>query len=262
MPNQLSKTAADHTCTFRFYAELNDFLPPERRQVPFQHFFFGRPAVKDLIESLGVPHTEVDLILVNGGSVDFSYRVRDGDLISVYPVFESLDISSVTRVRAQPLRRPRFVLDGHLGRLAAYLRLLGFDSLYRGNLPDAILAGISVQDRRILLTRDRGLLKRSQVSHGYLVRETNPRQQITEVVRRFDLWGLARPFSRCMRCNEELVAVRKEEILDRLPPRVREGCEEFRKCPGCDRVYWKGSHYERLARLVREVLEEESTPKP
>jgi uncharacterized protein with PIN domain len=245
----------EKSCIVRFYAELNDFFPPERRQVPFRHFFFGRPTVKDLIEGLGVPHTEVDLILVNGDSVDFGYHVEDGDFISVYPVFESLDISPVSRVRPEPLRRPRFVLDGHLGRLAAYLRLLGFDAYYEPNLPDETLARISSQERRILLTRDRGLLKRSQVTHGYLVRESEPREQLAEVVRRFDLWGAARPFTRCLRCNGELAAVAKVEVEEGLPPKVRERFSEFSRCSGCGRVYWKGSHYERLACLIRETIE-------
>src|SRR5262249_31383318 len=151
---------------FRFYAELNDFLPPGRRGVTFTYSFEGSPSIKDLIEALGVPHTEVDLILVNGESVDFAYRVREGDRISVYPVFESLDITPLLRVRPRPLRETRFVLDTHLGRLAAYLRLLGFDTLYRNDAGDDELARISSGEGRILLTRDRGLLKRSQVTHG------------------------------------------------------------------------------------------------
>lgn len=144
------------------------------------------------------------------------------------------------------------MLDGHLDRLAAYLRLLGFEAFYERNLPDEVLARISNKERRILLTRDRGLLKRSQVTYGYLVRETEPRRQLAEVLDRFDLWGTARPFSRCLRCNGELAAA-KEEVADRLPPKVRERCREFSRCRGCGRVYWKGSHYDRLARLVQEI---------
>lgn len=158
----------------------------------------------------------------------------------MYPVFESLDISPVSRVRPEPLRRPRFVLDGHLGRLAAYLRLLGFDAFYERNLPDEVLARISSKERRILLTRDRGLLKRSQVTHGYLVRETEPRRQLAEVLDRFDLWRAARPFSRCLRCNGELVAAAKEEVADRLPPKVRGRCREFSRCRGSAGYTGKG----------------------
>jgi uncharacterized protein len=238
---------------FRFYAELNDFLPPGRRGVTFAHAFGGSPSIKDLIEALGVPHTEVDLILVNGESVDFAYRVREGDRVSVYPVFESLDITPLLRVRPRPLREPRFVLDTHLGRLAAYLRLLGFDTLYRNDARDDELAQISSGEGRILLTRDRGLLKRSQVTHGYCVRETGPRRQLAEVVRRFDLSRSIAPFQRCMRCNGMLQPVRKEEVMDRLPPRTREYYDEFYICPACDRGYWKGSHYRQMRQLIEQA---------
>ncbi|HIE13001.1 MAG TPA: twitching motility protein PilT [Desulfotomaculum sp.] len=240
-------------CSVRFYAELNDFLPPGKRQAAFIHTFLGEPAVKDLIESLGVPHTEVDLILINGESVEFSRRVRDGDRISVYPVFESIDVSPIVRVRPAPLREVRFVLDTHLGRLATYLRMVGFDTLYANDLSDEALSEISARERRILLTRDRGLLKRSEVAHGYLVRSTDPPAQLTEVLRRFDLYRLVSPFCRCLRCNLPLEAVSKEEVEDRLPPKVREYFVEFRLCRGCGRVYWKGSHYEHMERFVTEI---------
>ena len=145
---------------FRFYAELNDFLPRHEKHIFFQHSFSGNPSIKDTIEAIGVPHTEVDLIIVNGVSVDFSYLLQDEDRVSVYPVFESIDITQALRVRPQPLREIRFVLDIHLGRLAGYLRMLGFDTLYRNDYRDEELAYVSSQEERILLTRDRGLLKR------------------------------------------------------------------------------------------------------
>ncbi|MEW6573765.1 MAG: Mut7-C RNAse domain-containing protein [Bacillota bacterium] len=239
--------------SIRFYAELNDFLPPGKRQVAFTRFFFGEPAVKDLIESLGVPHTEVDLILINGESVEFTRRVRDGDRVSVYPVFESIDVSPVVRVRPAPLREVRFVLDNHLGKLATYLRMLGFDALYSSGLSDEALARLSARERRILLTRDRGLLKRSEVTHGYFVRSTGPPAQLAEVLRRFDLYSLVNPFCRCLRCNRLLQAVSKEEVEERLPPKVREYFAEFRLCRGCGRVYWKGSHYEQMEEFVRQI---------
>ena len=160
---------------FRFYEELNDFLPPGRRKVTFVHAWKGTASVKDIVESLGVPHTEVDLILANGESVDFAYRPKDGDRISVYPMFESFDISPAQRLRPRPLREPRFVLDGHLGRLARYLRMLGFDTLWSNDADDEKLAHISQQQTRTLLTRDQGLLKRKDVTRGYWVRSTAPR---------------------------------------------------------------------------------------
>lgn len=240
---------------FRFYAELNDFLPPARRQVTFTHAFRGRVSIKDMIESLGVPHTEVDLILVNGVPVDFTYLVQDGDRVSVYPVFESLDITPLTRLRPAPLREPRFVLDTHLGRLAAYLRMLGFDAMYRNDYEDDELARLA-QQGRILLTRDRGLLKRAAVTHGYCVRETDPQRRLVEVLRRFDLFGAVRPFRRCMRCNGLLEPVPQEAVADRLPPKTLTYYDEFRLCQGCGRVYWKGSHYQRMQQLIARVLEQ------
>ncbi len=239
---------------FRFYSELNDFLPPQRRQAAFAHPFTGRVAVKDMIEALGVPHTEVDLILADGISVDFNYLVPDGARISVFPVFESFDVAPLVRLRPRPLRDLRFVLDGHLGRLAADLRLLGFDALYDNQWTDEALARLAADDERVLLTRDRGLLKRAAVTRGYYVRAALPREQIVEVLRRFDLRGQARPFSRCLRCNGRLEPVDKAAILDRLPPGTREHMQAFQRCTACDRVYWAGAHYAALQRRVAELL--------
>ena len=242
--------------SFRFYAELNDFLPADRRQVTFVHAFDGRPSVKDTIEALGIPHTEVDLILTNGDSVDFSYHLRDGDRISVYPVFESIDIAPILRVRPRPLREARFVLDTHLGRLAGYLRMLGFDTLYRNDFKDEELAQLSSGDDRILLTRDRGLLKRGEVTHGYFVRENHPRGQLVEIIQRFDLAGSVEPFKRCLRCNGLLVSVRKKDIIDSLPAKTQQYYDKYRRCQMCGRIYWRGSHYQHMQRFIAQVLEE------
>lgn len=235
---------------FRFYAELNDFLLPERRFTEFAYGFLDIATVKDRIESFGVPHTEVDLILVNGQSVDFACRVQDGDRISVYPVFEAFDIAGLTRLRPEPLRDPRFVLDVHLGRLAAYLRMLGFDALYQNRCADERLAEVSRDEHRILLTRDVGLLKRSCVTHGYYLRATQPRRQITEVVARFHLARLARPFSRCLRCNTLLEPAGKDQVLHQLPAQVAELHDEFLRCPDCGRAYWKGGHFRRMCQWI------------
>lgn len=239
---------------FRFYAELNDFLPRERQGVTFTHAFRGDPSVKDVIEALGVPHGEVDLVLADGVSVDFSWTLRDGARVSVYPVFESIDIGAVVRVRPEPLRETRFVLDGHLGRLAAYLRMLGFDVRWRNDCPDDELARVSAEERRILLTRDRGLLKRRAVTHGHWMRAVEPARQLAEVVRRFDLARSVAPFRRCLRCNDLLEPVAKEAVLHRLPPRVRERQNDFVRCPSCDHLYWRGTHHDRMERVVAQVV--------
>lgn len=239
--------------SLRFYEELNDFLPAEKRKREFPHSLVQPGSVKDLVESLGVPHTEIDLILVNGRSVDFRYRVRDGDRISVYPVFESLDISPLVHLRPKPLRVTRFVLDTHLGRLAAYLRMLGFDTLYRNDYDDGELARVSADEHRILLTCDRQLLMRNRVSHGYFVRQRQPREQLVEVVDKLDLLRQIKPFTRCMHCNGEIQPVAKDLVIQNLPPRTRQDYQQFWQCPACHKVYWQGSHYQRMLELVQQL---------
>lgn len=242
----------------RFYEELNDFLPKSRHKQEFEVSFNGDRSVKDLIESLGVPHVEVDLILVNGTSVGFEYLVRDGDRISVYPVFESLDISSFTRLRPTPLRETRFVLDVHLQRLARYLRLLGFDVLFNASFDDAMLAEISAREKRILLTRDRGLLMRKIVQRGFIVRNTDPKKQLVEVLHRLNLYSSCRPFSRCLKCNGAIEQLQNNILHEQIPEGVRAWCRKFYRCTECGKVYWKGSHYEKLQAFVKEIMEDEN----
>jgi hypothetical protein len=239
----------------RFYAELNDFLPPGSRYETILWEFDTSMSVKHVIEGFGVPHTEVDLVLLNGQTVDFTARVADGDLVSVYPVFESIDIRAVTRVRAEPLRELRFLLDTHLGRLASYLRLLGIDALYGKGWPDQRLAAASRDEQRILLTRDRPLLMRSMVVRGYCLRSTRPREQVAEVLDRFDLHDSLAPFTRCLRCNALLVPVAKKEVLPRLLPLTRIYYDDFRRCAACEQVYWQGSHYRHMQQMVDRVLQ-------
>ncbi|RMG93369.1 MAG: twitching motility protein PilT [Chloroflexi bacterium] len=243
---------------FRFYAELNDFLPVYRRQVSFTYAFQEPVSVKHLIEALGVPHTEVEIILANGRSVDFSYLVQDKDEIAVYPPFTRLDVSPLVVLRPPPPNPPRFVLDNHLGRLARYLRLLGFDTVYLNHdADDARLAQIAHDENRILLTRDRGLLKRSLVVHGYCLRSRDPRRQLTAVLRRYQLHAYIHPWQRCLRCNGRLQPVDKAAILDRLEPKTRLYYHEFQICTDCGQIYWKGSHFNRLEKLVTAVRQKQ-----
>jgi uncharacterized protein with PIN domain len=238
--------------TFRFYEELNEFLSESMRKRPIVYTFFGHPSVKDAVEAQGVPHTEVDLILVNGISVDFNHALRDGDFVSVYPVFESLDISPVIRLRPEPLREPKFILDVQLGRLARLMRLVGLDTLYQNNYKDGEIVDIALRDRRIILTMDRHLLKRKAVTHGVWIRSRDPESQIVEVIGRFDLKARLDPFSRCIRCNGRIESVEKNRIIQRLAPRTKIHFDTFAICPHCDRIYWHGSHYDRMRdRLVR-----------
>ncbi len=241
---------------FRFYAELNDFLPHQKRQQTFPVSFSGHETVKHILEAVGVPHTEVDLILINGESVSFDHPVQAGDRVSVYPMFEILDVSALTEVRPEPLREPKFILDNHLGKLAGYLRLLGFDAQYENHYQDPELASISAEDDRILLTRDRGLLKRKQVTHGYCVRADDPKEQIIEVLRKFDIADLVKPYTRCARCNGLLKPVPKQEVIDQLEPLTKKYYDQFMECQNCGQVYWKGSHFQELSEFLSQVVEE------
>jgi uncharacterized protein with PIN domain len=239
-----------HEAEFRFYEELNDCLPAALRQRSFSHRFSGTPAVKDVVEALGVPHTEIDLILVDGKSVRFGYKLRGGERVAVYPMFERFDITPIHRLRPKPLRDPRFVADVHLGKLARFLRLLGFDTRYRNDLADAELVKISVRERRILLTRDLGLLKHKVLSRAHWVRATEAQAQLKEIVAALSLSRSCQPFTRCMSCNGVLDPVPRAEIAEHVPAHVHRSFRRFARCRRCRRIYWRGTHFKRLTRLV------------
>ena len=235
---------------FRFYEELNDFLAPERRKRSFALEIDRGRSVKDAIESAGVPHTEIDLVLVDGVSVGFDHVLRGGERVAVYPVFERLDIAPLVHLRPAPLRETRFVLDAHLGKLARHLRLAGFDSLWRNDYGDEEIVALSMAQRRVILSRDKGLLKRRAVERGHFIRETDSERQLAEVVRAFQLEGSVRPFTRCRECNALLRAVPRESVAARVPERIRAAFDRFSECPECGRIFWEGSHYERLRRML------------
>ncbi|NEW42442.1 Mut7-C RNAse domain-containing protein [Nocardia cyriacigeorgica] len=237
----------------RVYAELNDFLPPSARYRALWRPARPHQTVKDVVEAAGVPHTEIDLLLVNGESVDFAHRPHPGDRLAVYPVFETLDIGSLTRVRPHPLRDPRFLVDVNLGGLARLMRLIGFDIRCEFEADDAELAEISAAEHRILLTRDRGLLARRIVTHGVFVRSDRPVEQIVEVVTRLDLAGRLAPLTRCVRCGGLLADVAKRDIADQLQPLTRRYYNTFRQCGGCGRIYWAGAHQRRLDDLIARI---------
>ena len=239
---------------FRFFAELNDFLSKRNIERTFSVNLAGHETVKHIVESFGVPHTEVDLLLVNGQSVDFDYIVVKNDYVSVYPVFESFDIQQISKVRQKPLREPRFINDSHLGKLAGFLRLFGFDTLYRNDYQDEELAKISVAEERILLTRDRGVLKRKIIRRGYLIRTEDPQKQIVEVLQRFDISTLAKPYTRCANCNGTLEKVEKDSILEYLEPLTKQHFNRFKQCSSCNQIYWRGSHFRKLEGFIQRVL--------
>ncbi len=247
---------ANNCATFRFYEELNDFLLQAQRKREIVYPFHDHPGIKDSIEALGVPHSEVDLIIVNGQSVGFDYPLQDGDRVAIYPMFESLDITPLLRLRPQPLRVIRFVVDVNLGKLARMLRWLGFDTLYRNDYQDREIVDISVKQQRIILTRDRRLLYAKAVTHGYWVREVDPERQIKEILTRFDLRRQIIPYARCQECNGLVSAVDKAVVLPRLEPKTIRYYNKFYQCADCGKVYWKGSHYSHMQEKLQRLLED------
>lgn len=237
--------------TLRFYAELNDFLPAARRQRAFEVEFAAPAPVRHLVENCGVPHTEIELVLRDGVSLDLEAPVHAGDRLAVYPMFEAFDVRPELRLRARPLRVPRFVADAHLGRLARQLRMLGFDTLWANDLGDQRLAELAATQQRILLSSDRRLLMRRNVTHGCFIRRGPTLRQLAYLLERLQLCAEIRPFTRCMACNAPVTAVALAEVRDRVPPRVRERADGYWRCTGCGRVYWQGTHWAAMQARIR-----------
>ena len=240
--------------TIKFHGQLNDFLSEQQQGTVLEVEYKNTRSVKDLIESIGIPHTEIDIVIRNKESISLTQLVRPGDSIEVYPACTSPDTPGpglkILHCQPESLADTRFVLDVHLGKLAAYLRMLGFDSLYRNDYEDTTLAEISAQENRILLTCDRRLLMRKQVSYGYFVRHRKPQQQLSEIMARYRLYKKVRPFSRCMRCNGVTHKVSKRSIEANLLAGTKKYYNEFYQCESCNKIYWQGSHYQNMERLI------------
>lgn len=247
------------TATLRFYAELNDFLAPGQRQRERSLNFEPPLPVRHLIETCGVPHTEVELILRDGESIGLEEPVADGDRFAVYPMFESFDVSPLLRLRRKPLREPRFIADAHLARLARRLRMLGLDTLWFNDLGDAALARLAGEQHRILLTRDRALLMHRAVTHGCHVQPGGTDDQIRALVRRLQLCGWIAPFTRCTLCNALLKSVSPDDGSLSVPPGVAQRHRELWRCTGCGQVYWKGSHWEAMRRWITSICADPET---
>jgi len=242
------------TATFRFYGELNDFLVRERRGRSFPTPCARAATTKHMVEALGVPHTEVELVLLNGAPAGLDDILEDGDRVAVYPRFTLLPVADVARLDQRPPGRVRFVADAHLGGLARLLRMAGFDTIYRNTLHDAEIEAIALDEGRAVLTRDRELLKRRGIEYGCYVRALKAEAQLREVVDRFGLAERMRPFTLCLSCNSPLRPIAKADVLDRLPPRVAATQDEFSTCDCCHGVFWKGSHWQRMADVLDTVL--------
>ncbi len=240
--------AADHgrrlkRSRFRFYGQLNDFLPPSRRQCDCSYVFSGSPGLRDAIQAQGVPHPEVDLVLVAGVARGFDFHLRGGERVSVYPRFKQFDPGAGVRLGPAPLIPPRFILDVHLGKLCRDLRLLGFDSVYGNDFEDGYIIDRALSEQRIILTRDLGILKQLRVQHGYFVRATDADCQIKELLQAFALAEQCRPLSRCIRCNGELRQVSKSAIETLIAAGTQRSYQQFYQCHRCRQVYWRGAHY-------------------
>jgi uncharacterized protein with PIN domain/sulfur carrier protein ThiS len=231
------------TATFKFHDELASFLPLARRGHPFQYACARAATLKNAIEALGVPHTEVGAVTVNGEPATLQRIVRDGDRVVVDAWRKSGSDPDL-----------RFLADAHLGGLARFLRMLGFDTVHENALADAEIRRLAEDEDRVVLTRDRELLKCREIRRGCYVRALKPEVQLREVAARYGLGPHARPFTLCLRCNVPLVAVDKARVAHRVPQAVLSAQENFSHCRGCDRVYWPGSHYRRMRELLRQAL--------
>jgi uncharacterized protein with PIN domain len=224
-----------------------------RRPNPLSRELSRRASVKDFLEALGIPHTEIYRLTINGSEADFSAIVGPADRIEVYGPIAPVDPTIPTRLRPEPLAELRFAVDANVGRLAGLLRMGGFDTFYDRRLPDRELAALAARERRVLLSRDLALLKRSAVVFGHLVRAALPYEQLAEIVALYGLADRLRPLSRCLRCNTPLQPVDKAEILDRLEPLTRQYFDDFKSCPDCRRLYWPGSHQEKMLNTLEKL---------
>ena len=236
--------------SFRFHEALNDFLAPRRRRCEFTARCAQGATTKHMVEALGVPHTEIGLILVNGEAVGLDHRLRDGDRVSVYPPFRTLDIGALSGMYEPPRQVTRFIADAHLGGLARLLRMAGFDTRYRNDYMDREIVQLARQEERIVLTRDRDLLKCRDVAHGCYIYALKPAQQFIELIRRLNLASEIRPLSLCLMCNVPLVAAEREKVAVRVPPAIRNRYNRFTTCPVCGQVYWEGSHWKRMHMMI------------
>ena len=238
--------AMSTTAFFRFHGELETLLTQERRRHPFASACARAATLKNAIEALGVPHTEVGAVSVNGAPATLARIVRDGDAIEVYPW--------VPGSAAPALRVLCFLADAHLGGLARFLRMLGFDTIFDPALDDTAIQYLAHDDQRVVLTRDRELLKRREIPFGCFIRRQRPDAQLQEVAIRYGLAASARPFTRCLHCNMPLASIGKADVLHRLPDAVRERHTQFAHCRRCDRVYWPGTHFEHMRTVLRNLL--------
>ncbi|MCD4779938.1 MAG: Mut7-C ubiquitin/RNAse domain-containing protein [Candidatus Omnitrophica bacterium] len=234
----------------RVYGALNCFITPKKRYRPFCYYGKGHPSIKDTLEAVGIPHPEINVILADGRSIDFSSPTVDRTFIEVFPAHARVTTCRVHLLQPKILKFPRFICDVHLGKLSRHLRLFGFDTLYENCLSDHQIVKQADEEGRIVLSRDIGLLKHKKIESGYFIRHIYAEKQFREVVRRYELMNRFQPFGRCLDCNDKIVRIAKAKVFHQLPDIVKRVHKHFFQCQGCHHVYWRGTHFDRLNRLV------------
>lgn len=233
----------------KFHGRLSKLLPSKSRKF-ILHQFIDQTSIKDLIESFNIPHTEVDVILVNKKSVNFDYLIQNGDKIEVFPDKTKCSKYGVTSLKPKIKGEPKFVADVHLGGLVKLMRMFGLDVLYNNNYTDDEIIEISKKEKRIILTRDVGILKQKCVRYGHYVIETEPEKQLKELFKFFNIKKFINPFSRCLNCGTKLKRISREKVFKRLKNFKFEKGMLFYYCTSCDKIYWKGSHYDKMKKKI------------
>jgi uncharacterized protein len=252
MPTRESSTdVKPFTVRLSFRGDLNFFLGSKFRSETVERKLSERTSIKDVIESCGIPHSEVDAMLVDGQSVGFDYTLASDAGVDVLPVVHRDMLETEKHLQSTGI--VRFVADGHLGKLTRNLRLLGFDVAYDPRADDRELLDIMARENRALLTRDRRLLMHSIVRHGYYPRSQNADEQTVEVLRRFDVVKMIAPFTRCLRCNARLQDAAKADVIEQLEPLTKKYYNEFRRCPACKQIYWSGSHFAKMQKCIEDI---------
>jgi len=233
--------------TYHFHGDLHRLLRQRwRGRQPIALPVTRSASIKDVMESFGLPHTEVDRITCNGRITDFCQRVEASQRFDIHPIPCPWDTSIPTLLRPKPLPSLRFIVDVNVGRLARYLRMAGLDTLYDPSWDERRILREIQKNRCLLLTRNLDLLKRNQVEFGRYIRATTPEEQLREILELFGGTAAPNPLSRCLECNTLLQPVRKEDILHRLEPLTIEYFSLFSLCPHCDKIYWHGTHVDRM----------------
>ncbi len=234
-----------NSAIFRFYDVLNDFVDRERKNLNFFYQFVNSPSVKDCIEAIGVPHTEIEAIKINSEFTDFTHRVNQDDKIEVFSIKSDIDLTQSIELRPE-IKDYKFIVDANVAKMTKNLRMMGFDTYYDFDLSDKEIVALAEREKRIILSRDIGLLKRKNAIYGYFLRKTNIEEQVTEVFTRYRLYDKVKPFTLCLKCNQLIRKVSNKEAKQFIEENILNEYEDFFKCDKCNKFFWKGSHYDKM----------------